>query len=622
MAAVDALVRVARSTDLAVLRVLIRESFGAMGDHYGEIYRPTFEKYGEESDDLKGEEAFMQTYFSNPGNNFWVVESKGSVVGSVGVKRKNAEEFDVVRMAVASEMRGTGMGKLLMRTLVEYCKEQKAPRIVLVTANPSAARFYSANGFQTKKCTQFTFPKMEEKGLPDLLGQMYSMVYYLGARIVRRVAVVGGTHGNERLGIELVKHWQRDPTQLHRSTLLVTPILANPPAIVKNVRFIDTDLNRQFPVDKLEKIMAATADPIDHLPVVGSKRKVDALDIDKTEGEAQEGSGEAEGPQSVPVSEDFCAARLNALLGPKTEHYCAPTGADFIIDLHSSTSNLGLMLILGSVSHDNTANGVANYLDQTHTCSAADKGDKGDMVRIASTDLPKASYFGLDSLAPSGMAIEVGPLAHGTMDSRLLEHTRRLVLGALDHLETRNLAILGEARASIARAYLEGSLGALNGLAQFDLASATFIPVELAPNSIIPDSYPEMSYYKMIAPVSFPRIIDGGEEEGGLEAAEPVSSRVSAQLRSSLAQVRSVPPRKYILHETLDRQDWVQIKDGADLFQAIDGSGRIIPFIREKHAPSEGADTKLYPVFINEAAYQDSSMAFWITRGDEKVTLY
>eukprot|EP00601_Ochromonadales_sp_CCMP2298_P011015 CAMPEP_0173261066 /NCGR_PEP_ID=MMETSP1142-20121109/25946_1 /TAXON_ID=483371 /ORGANISM="non described non described, Strain CCMP2298" /LENGTH=600 /DNA_ID=CAMNT_0014195919 /DNA_START=86 /DNA_END=1888 /DNA_ORIENTATION=+ len=591
-------VRVARPTDLPVLRVLIRESFAAMSDHYGEMYRPAFEKFGEECKDLQEEGAFAQKYSSNPANScFWVASVGDRVVGSVAVERKNAEEFNVVRMAVDPACRGRGIGKKLLNTMLEFCKEKKAPRVVLVTGNPSSARFYSANGFQTKSCTQFTFPKME--GLPELLGQFFSMVRYIGVRIVRRVAVVGGTHGNERLGVNLVQHWQRDPAQLQRSTLQCTPLLANPPAIVKNVRYIDTDLNRQFPIDKLAVIMAATADP-----VVGSTRK-GASDSGE---EAQDGFRETV-QGTTAVTEDFCAARLNALLGPKTLHYGEPTGADFIIDLHSSTSNLGLMLILSSVSNDCTSNGVANYLDQQSSAAA-------DKIRIASIDLPKASYFGLDSLAPSGMAIEVGPLAHGSMDCSLLEHTRRLVLCALDYLEERNLAILTEAQASVARAD-----ASLSQAQSFDFASATFVPVELAPNSIVPQSFPEMSYFHMISPVSFPSV--EAEEVQLKPAAEPTSSCVADKLSSSLEQVRTMLPRKYILHKSLDRQDWAEIKEGAPFFQAIEGSGRVVPFTREEHAPSEGssAHTSLYPVFINEAAYQGNNMAFWVTK-DAKVTLY
>ena len=48
----------------------------------------------------------------------------------------------------------------------------------------------------------------------------------------------------------------------------------------------------------------------------------------------------------------------------------------------------------------------------------------------------------------------------------------------------------------------------------------------------------------------------------------------------------------------------------------------MIPFQRAEHAPSESnSSATLYPVFINEAAYQESNMACWVTK-DAQFTLY
>lgn len=45
------------------------------------------------------------------------------------------------------------------------------------------------------------------------------MVMYLYDKIYRNVAIVGGTHGNERIGVLLAEHWQKHPEELQRSTL-------------------------------------------------------------------------------------------------------------------------------------------------------------------------------------------------------------------------------------------------------------------------------------------------------------------------------------------------------------------------------------------------------------------
>lgn len=61
---------------------------------------------------------------------------------------------------------------------------------------------------------------------------------------LRRVAVTGGTHGNEMSGICLVQHWLRAPGELQRPSFSAMPVLANPAATATCRRYVDRDLNR------------------------------------------------------------------------------------------------------------------------------------------------------------------------------------------------------------------------------------------------------------------------------------------------------------------------------------------------------------------------------------------
>ena len=56
-----------------------------------------------------------------------------------------------------------------------------------------------------------------------------------------KILVVGGMHGNEPLGIELVKMFRR------KQIKNVNAVFANEKAIEKNCRFVNQDLNRSFP---------------------------------------------------------------------------------------------------------------------------------------------------------------------------------------------------------------------------------------------------------------------------------------------------------------------------------------------------------------------------------------
>ena len=68
---------------------------------------------------------------------------------------------------------------------------------------------------------------------------------------VRRVAIVGGTHGNELLGVQLIGMLEQRPEETHRPSFETTCVLANPEAVRRNTRYVTTDLNRCFSAEAL-----------------------------------------------------------------------------------------------------------------------------------------------------------------------------------------------------------------------------------------------------------------------------------------------------------------------------------------------------------------------------------
>jgi aspartoacylase len=64
-----------------------------------------------------------------------------------------------------------------------------------------------------------------------------------------KVLLVAGTHGNELSGIYLKKLIKERLYLADRSTFSTRCVIANPEAVKRNVRFVDTDLNRQFAED-------------------------------------------------------------------------------------------------------------------------------------------------------------------------------------------------------------------------------------------------------------------------------------------------------------------------------------------------------------------------------------
>ena len=115
---------------------------------------------------------------------------------------------------------------------------------------------------------------------------------------IRRVAITGGTHGNESNGVQLAKHLIRHPELAQRDSFSCMVLLNNPAAIERNVRYCDEDLNRCFGLDDL------------------ADESRDSLEAKR-------------------------ARELNAQLGPKGSE-----GAmDYVLDLHNTTANTGVAIM-------------------------------------------------------------------------------------------------------------------------------------------------------------------------------------------------------------------------------------------------------------------------------------
>ena len=68
----------------------------------------------------------------------------------------------------------------------------------------------------------------------------------------RRVAIFGGTHGNEMSGVTLVNLWMMNSgEEIQRKGVETQPFITNPKAVEKCSRYVDTDLNRAFTTENL-----------------------------------------------------------------------------------------------------------------------------------------------------------------------------------------------------------------------------------------------------------------------------------------------------------------------------------------------------------------------------------
>lgn len=205
---------------------------------------------------------------------------------------------------------------------------------------------------------------------------------------IRNIAIVGGTHGNENTGVFLIQKLRSSIPSYKNLDLQY--LLANPLAIKRSKRFIDSDLNRAFRVKDLQ-------------------------DIEKPEYEFNR------------------AKIINNTLGPKGK-----SKTDFIIDLHTTTSNMGITAIFCQLNAINIQ--LAAYL-------------KSKFENFFIYYMPPISEGEdqpyLDSIAPYSLAIEVGPVPNGILRYDVIEMTEKTIKATLEFITLHNNGTLPKMLGSI-----------------------------------------------------------------------------------------------------------------------------------------------------------------------------
>lgn len=190
------------------------------------------------------------------------------------------------------------------------------------------------------------------------------------------IAVVGGTHGNEYTGVWCIRALEHEKR--------CTTLIGNPAAVAANRRFLDDDLNRQFRLSQLS--------------------------------------------QPAKTIEAKRAQELNALLGPKES-----PKTDLIIDLHSTTSNMGLTIIIAE--GDTLTAKIAAYIAKV----VPQNQEEGSKTRILMHAIPdRLERPNLGSLAKHSLTVEVGPVPQGLLRHDAADLTLRAVRAALHFMEAPN----------------------------------------------------------------------------------------------------------------------------------------------------------------------------------------
>ncbi|XP_030628652.1 probable N-acetyltransferase camello isoform X2 [Chanos chanos] len=98
-------------------------------------------------------------------SRFWVAESEGHVVGTVGILPCVGEPgaWELKRISVRKEFRGRGLAKRLCQTALQFVANQKVERVVLFTSmvQSDAHRLYHSLGFRKEE--EFVWPSLPAK---------------------------------------------------------------------------------------------------------------------------------------------------------------------------------------------------------------------------------------------------------------------------------------------------------------------------------------------------------------------------------------------------------------------------------------------------------------------------
>jgi len=175
---------------------------------------------------------------------------------------------------------------------------------------------------------------------------------------INNIVICGGTHGNELTGVYLAKkhNW----------------LLANPAAAAACRRYITRDLNRCFALSELES-------------------------------------------SENNIGELARAREINALLGKKGTE----TAPDLILDIHNTTANMGVTLILNSKDQAllNISAIIAKEFKDVH-------------IYLQPENRNESPYLG--TIARKDICIEAGPQPHGTLNAELFLKVESIVFRILE----------------------------------------------------------------------------------------------------------------------------------------------------------------------------------------------
>jgi len=187
---------------------------------------------------------------------------------------------------------------------------------------------------------------------------------------IDKVLIVGGTHGNELTGVFLLNHWINNRDEILKPEYMTDLLLSNKKAINQKKRYVDRDLNRCFLRDNLNNM-------------------------------------------NLRSYEDMLAKTFYKVYGPESR-----SGFNFIIDMHTSTSDMGITLMIESNRFNlKIADYVRGHLPE---------------VNIYCFEKSARTQSCLRSITPYAIGVEIGPVAQNKLCHKTIKKMKLTVFSILD----------------------------------------------------------------------------------------------------------------------------------------------------------------------------------------------
>ncbi len=217
---------------------------------------------------------------------------------------------------------------------------------------------------------------------------------YLAPRQISRLVIMGGTHGNERTGVHALQYIDTNRDEFKTGGIkTIETLFGNPPAILRNARYIDADLKRCFKYDYAHPMY-----PDDIKQFISQSPPYELI-------------------RSLEIRQ-----QIGALYTP----------VDFLIDLHTTTSNMGNCLIISD--SDPWTLALCNHVaDTVPDC------------RIVVDHSPRKEDLNSSSLALNSITLEMGPFQQGIADTRAVDTALfiiKTIIKTIDQLNGKDQAAL------------------------------------------------------------------------------------------------------------------------------------------------------------------------------------